>query len=191
MRPEGATWVKSLATSLKGATAREIRIEGHADSAPIKSAVFPSNWELSSARAAQALRVFLTEGLPPPKLIASGFADSRPIAEGNSPEVRARNRRIEFTVVPDLRFSCKSATPASAPAPDPDPQIPRKGDQHSDGCVEIGGNLVCPESNVARDGGCVEIGGNLVCPNRNPVHPSPANSECVNIGGNIVCPSRR
>jgi flagellar motor protein MotB len=100
MRAQGATWVKSLAQSLKGAAVREIRIEGHADSTPIKSAVYPSNWELSAARAAQALRVFLGEGIEASKLMAAGFADSRPLSEGDSTEARAKNRRIEFTVVP-------------------------------------------------------------------------------------------
>jgi len=100
MRPQGAAWVKSLAQSLKGAAVSEIRIEGHADSTPIKSAVYPSNWELSSARASQALRVFLGEGIEAARLMAAGFADSRPLAEGDSVEARAKNRRIEFTVVP-------------------------------------------------------------------------------------------
>ena len=99
---QGSAWVKSLAASLKDAALREIRIEGHADNAPIKSTVFPSNWELSSARAAQVTRVFLAEGLAAQKLMAAGYADSRPIAEGDTPEARARNRRIEFTVVPAL-----------------------------------------------------------------------------------------
>jgi flagellar motor protein MotB len=102
MSPQGSSWVKSLAGALKGAAVREIRIEGHADNAPIRSTVFPSNWELSSARASQVARVFLAEGLPAQKLMAAGYADSRPIAEGDSPEARARNRRIEFTVVPAL-----------------------------------------------------------------------------------------
>lgn len=102
MSPQGISWVKSLAAALKGAPLREIRIEGHADNAPIQSTVFPSNWELSSARAAQVTRAFLAEGLPAQKLMAAGFADSRPIAEGSTPEARARNRRIEFTVVPAL-----------------------------------------------------------------------------------------
>jgi flagellar motor protein MotB len=102
MSPQGSAWIKSLAAALKGAALREIRIEGHADNAPIKSTVFPSNWELSSARAAQVTRLFLAEGLPATKLMAAGYADSRPIAEGDTPEARARNRRIEFTVVPAL-----------------------------------------------------------------------------------------
>ncbi len=102
MSPQGSAWVKLLAAALKGASLREIRVEGHADNAPIKSTVFPSNWELSSARAAQVTRLFIAEGLPAQKLMAAGYADSRPIAEGDTPEARARNRRIEFTVVPAL-----------------------------------------------------------------------------------------
>lgn len=102
MSQEGMAWVKSLAGALKGAAVREIRIEGHADNAPIRSAVFPSNWELSAARAAQVTRLFLAEGQPARKLMAAGYADSRPVAEGDTPEARARNRRIEFTVVPAL-----------------------------------------------------------------------------------------
>jgi flagellar motor protein MotB len=102
MSPQGTAWVKLLAAALKSASLREIRIEGHADNAPIKSTVFPSNWELSSARAAQVARLFLAEGLPAARLMAAGYADSRPIAEGDTPEARARNRRIEFTAVPAL-----------------------------------------------------------------------------------------
>lgn len=74
----------------------DLHILGHTDSVPIETAQFPSNWELSSARAAAALRYLLARGIDPQRLVAVGFADSRPVAPQATPEGRARNRRVEF-----------------------------------------------------------------------------------------------
>lgn len=72
-------------------------VEGHTDDRPIKSTRFPSNWELSTGRAAAALRVMQGGGpLKVSSLQVSGFADSKPIAPNDSEENRAKNRRVEF-----------------------------------------------------------------------------------------------
>ena len=80
-----------------------IAIEGHTDNVPIKSDVFPSNWELSSARAAQVVRYFVGLGLPSDRFRAIGYSDTRPRATGKTieeanqtEEQRAQNRRVEI-----------------------------------------------------------------------------------------------
>jgi chemotaxis protein MotB len=74
----------------------DLFILGHTDSVPIETPQFPSNWELSGARASAALRYLIAKGLDPQRLVAVGFADSRPIATNETPEGRSRNRRVEF-----------------------------------------------------------------------------------------------
>ncbi|UCF66060.1 MAG: OmpA family protein [Acidobacteriota bacterium] len=71
-------------------------VEGHSDNMPISSPVFPSNWELSAARAASVVRYLESCGLPGHRLTAVGHADTRPIAENTTPEGRQRNRRVEI-----------------------------------------------------------------------------------------------
>ena len=86
-------------------------IEGHTDDLPISNAKFPSNWELSSARAGTAARYLIGRDFPPSRVRAVGYADTKPVAPNDSAENRARNRRVEFvflrveddtTSVPDL-----------------------------------------------------------------------------------------
>ncbi len=72
-------------------------VEGHTDNIPIKSSLFPSNWELSSARAISVIRYFMEElDVKPKRLLAVGYADTKPIATNDTPEGRAENRRVEF-----------------------------------------------------------------------------------------------
>ena len=73
-----------------------VKIEGHTDNSPIRTEKFPSNWELSAARASEVVRMLIAEGYPPEKLSVEGFAEFRPKASNNSPENRAINRRIEI-----------------------------------------------------------------------------------------------
>jgi chemotaxis protein MotB len=74
----------------------EVRIEGHTDNVPIASTVFPSNWELSSARAVAVARYFQGLGIPPERLAATGYGEFRPQATNDTPEGRATNRRVEI-----------------------------------------------------------------------------------------------
>lgn len=78
-----------------------ISIEGHTDDRPIASARFPSNWELSSGRATVVARYLIDQGYDPAHLRAVGYADTQPLATNDTPEGRARNRRVSVTV----RFS--------------------------------------------------------------------------------------
>jgi len=75
-----------------------ITIEGHTDNRPIRSKRFPSNWELSAARATSVLRLFIQCGYNPKKLSAAGCGPYRPIAPNTTPEGRAKNRRIEIII---------------------------------------------------------------------------------------------
>jgi chemotaxis protein MotB len=72
-------------------------IRGHSDDNPEKGSSYPSNWELSAARAAAVLRYLVEKGeISPLRLKAVGYADTRPMVPNNSQENRVRNRRVEF-----------------------------------------------------------------------------------------------
>lgn len=75
-----------------------IRVDGHTDSTPLTgTGTYRDNWELSQARALAVVRYLISErGFPADRLAAAGFADTRPVAEGDSPEALAQNRRIEL-----------------------------------------------------------------------------------------------
>lgn len=73
-----------------------LRIDGHTDSRPIATTQFPSNWELSAARAIAVVQYLISKGVSPGHLIAAGFGEFQPIDTGVSDEARARNRRIEL-----------------------------------------------------------------------------------------------
>jgi len=95
LRPEAAGVMERMASLLQNYTF-DLYILGHTDSVPIETAQFPSNWELSSARAAASLRFLTGRGVDPRRLVSVGFADSRPIDTNATPEGRGRNRRVEF-----------------------------------------------------------------------------------------------
>lgn len=73
-------------------------VEGHTDSMPISSERFPSNWELSTGRAASVARYLIERGVAPQRVQASGFADTRPLAARDNPVDRVHNRRVELTM---------------------------------------------------------------------------------------------
>jgi len=77
-----------------------IRIEGHTDNLPIHTALFPSNWELSTARAVNVLRYFIKDhNIDPRRLAAEGFSEFHPLAANDRPENRAKNRRVEIIFI--------------------------------------------------------------------------------------------
>ncbi len=79
-------------------TAFPLTVEGHTDSLPIATAQFPSNWELSGARASSVVRLFIDNGVDARRLTATGLADQRPVADNATPEGRSRNRRVAITM---------------------------------------------------------------------------------------------
>lgn len=78
---------------------QNIEIEGYTDDTPIHNAQYPSNWELSSARASSVVRLFIDHGIAASRLTAVGSAANRPIASNDTPEGRARNRRVTVTLL--------------------------------------------------------------------------------------------
>lgn len=81
--PEGIDWV--------------IRVDGHTDDIPVRGGRFADNWELSQARALSVVRYMSEEeGIPPERLSANGFGEHRPLDPRDTPDARARNRRIEL-----------------------------------------------------------------------------------------------
>jgi len=73
-------------------------VEGNTDNVPIHGGVYPSNWELSTARASTVVRFFAERGVSPHRMIATGFADQRPMASNATPVGRTRNRRVEIVM---------------------------------------------------------------------------------------------
>jgi chemotaxis protein MotB len=75
-----------------------ITVEGHTDNAPINTLLFPSNWELSGARAASVVRLFIDNGVDPRRLTATGYAEQRPVADNATLDGRQRNRRVAINM---------------------------------------------------------------------------------------------
>jgi chemotaxis protein MotB len=76
-----------------------IRIEGHTDNRPIKTAQFPSNWELSAARAARIVRLFEERGIAPTRMVVAGMGENQPLADNASADGRNRNRRVALVIL--------------------------------------------------------------------------------------------
>jgi chemotaxis protein MotB len=91
-----AAAITELETEIPSDIAWVLRVDGHTDNDPIRSAAFQSNWELSSARAIAVVRLLIEEGVSPNRLVAAGFGEFQPIDPGDSEEAKARNRRIEL-----------------------------------------------------------------------------------------------
>lgn len=79
----------------------DIQVEGHTDNTPIATPQFPSNWELSAARAGSVVRLFNANGVASVRLVAVGYADTRNIASNETAEGRSRNRRVTVMILPD------------------------------------------------------------------------------------------
>ena len=91
-----ATALKEIEGNIPTDIAWVMRVDGHTDINPIATPEFPSNWELSSARAISVVRYLMSQGISPQHLVAAGFGEFQPIDGGESPEALARNRRIEL-----------------------------------------------------------------------------------------------
>jgi len=101
--PEGRQTLDQLAETFATISERipedidwVLQVEGHTDRRPIQTEAFPSNWELSTARALNIVHYLSDQGLPEARLAAAGFGEHQPVDEANTPEAWARNRRIEL-----------------------------------------------------------------------------------------------
>ncbi|MBN1208905.1 MAG: flagellar motor protein MotB [Myxococcaceae bacterium] len=102
----GAEVLTRLGAVLVGVEGRSIQVSGHTDDSPPSqklAATFPTNWELSVARAVNVVR-FLQEKakVPARRLVAAGYGEAHPVASNATPKGRARNRRIEILLIPEL-----------------------------------------------------------------------------------------
>ena len=103
IRPEGLLVLKRVVDILITVTDKVIRVEGHTDSIPIAGALakrYPTNWELSAARALNVTRYLEKEGIDPTLLAAVAFGEYQPVADNDTPEGRAKNRRIAIILLP-------------------------------------------------------------------------------------------
>jgi chemotaxis protein MotB len=120
LKPDGEAVLAKVAAFLAQHPELKIHVIGHTDNVPIRGAArsrFPTNWELSTARALAAVR-FLTEraGLDPHRVGAVGYGEYRPVADNSTPEGRARNRRIAITILPDELAGADTVPPGPAGA---------------------------------------------------------------------------
>ena len=123
LRPSSKESIDRLAAVLHAHTGG-LRIEGHSDNQPIHNARFDSNWELSTARAADLVKSLVARyNFDPTRMAASGYAEFHPVSPNDTPEGRARNRRVDVVILnpqPGER-PASSALPAPVAVPAPEP----------------------------------------------------------------------
>jgi chemotaxis protein MotB len=99
LRPAGKDAIDRLVAILKPRT-ENMRIEGHTDNVPIHNGRFASNWELSTARASDLIKLLVDHyHFEPQRLSAAGYAEYHPVASNDTPEGRARNRRVDIVIL--------------------------------------------------------------------------------------------
>lgn len=99
---EGMAALAQLGPILASITDRKFQVAGHTDNLPIRSRKFPSNWELSSARAVTVVKFLQENGLKPVTLSAAGYAEYQPAESNDTKQGQESNRRIEITLLPNL-----------------------------------------------------------------------------------------
>lgn len=103
IKKNGEKVLDRVAEILKSITKQQIKVEGHTDNVPISSRLaerFPSNWELSTARATTVVRYLQGRGVNPGVLSAEGYAEFRPVSPNDTDEGKSANRRIEIVLIP-------------------------------------------------------------------------------------------
>lgn len=110
LNAKGRNVLGRVASNLKGLPHR-VRVQGHTDNVPIRSDRFPSNWELAAARASEVVKLLAKGGVDPSRLSAVSYGEYMPRASNDTPEGRAKNRRIEIALDP-------VTVPAKAGEPD-------------------------------------------------------------------------
>jgi chemotaxis protein MotB len=105
LKPDGKTAVGEIAAALKGVGMKRFQVAGHTDSEPITTETkkkFPTNWELSTARAIEVVKLLVQDGVEPGVLSAAGYGPYDPVATNASADGQSKNRRIEITLVPNV-----------------------------------------------------------------------------------------
>mgnify|MGYP000715314557 CR=1 FL=1 len=106
--------LKKLAKVLK-ALPNNIDVEGHTDNLAIKTSLYPSNWELSAARAASVVHLFTQQGISPTRLAAIGYGEFRPVAGNDSVKGRRKNRRVKVIILADKNSRRAAAIESAVP----------------------------------------------------------------------------
>jgi chemotaxis protein MotB len=126
VRPEALPVLKAIAATLPH---QPMRIEGHTDNVPIHTAQFATNWELSTARAADITRLLIAEAaVEPSQISATGYAEFHPVADNKTDLGRQQNRRVDIILLNPAQVSAPGAAtqePAIAAATPP-PQVPSR-----------------------------------------------------------------
>ncbi len=102
IKPDGQAALTQVAAVLATIPDRHFLVAGDTDDVPIHTSRFPSNWELSTARAVEVTKFLVDKGMKPGVLAAAGFGEWDPVAPNDTPEQRAQNRRIEIVLEPNL-----------------------------------------------------------------------------------------
>ena len=105
LKPDGKQAVSDVASTLRGVGLKRFQVAGHTDSEPITAETkkkYPSNWELSTARAIAVVKLLVSSGVDPAMLSAAGYGPYDPVASNGSPDGQSKNRRIEITLVPNV-----------------------------------------------------------------------------------------
>jgi chemotaxis protein MotB len=131
VKPEGKAALYEVADVLKGVSGRRFQVAGHTDTVPIKTKEFASNWELSTARALAVIRLLLEKGVRPDALSAAGYAEFDPAQSNATEKGKAKNRRIEIVIVPNIEDLVKmpelgkTKDAAAKETKEPPPPLPK------------------------------------------------------------------
>ncbi len=124
LKPNSMGVLDAIALELK-LLPNDIRVDGHTDSTPIDSPRYPTNWELSTARALAITRYFTeTSGVESTRLMAAGFGEFRPIVPNDTRDHRAQNRRVEIHLLSSV-WADAAASSLPTPLPTPQPTTPQ------------------------------------------------------------------
>lgn len=102
IKPAAREAITQLADTIKQFPDRKFEVVGHSDSTPMHSDRFPSNWELSTQRAVEVVRLMTEAGVPPEMISAAGYAEFDPIAPNDTEDNKKMNRRVEVVFLPKL-----------------------------------------------------------------------------------------
>jgi chemotaxis protein MotB len=99
LKPESGPVLTQVSHLMRLAPGHDVMVEGHTDNVPIRGSVYPTNWELSTARASRVVRFLVEHGATAPRMGASGYAALHPIASNRTAFGRSRNRRVEIVLL--------------------------------------------------------------------------------------------
>lgn len=102
IKPRGRDALKQVAVVLKTIEGRHFQVAGHTDNVPINRPRFPSNWELSTGRGLEVVHFLLAQGVAPGLVSAAGYGEFDPVASNDDVRGKAKNRRIEITLQPNV-----------------------------------------------------------------------------------------